>query len=319
MNWLQRNLSYFCALSSVISHANTPPSARAPHYREGPGLFSFVPRAFSDVPAFVKALDPRDNWREYLLIGGMTGILLALDQPILDGSQRFAKHIGLLSEGDDGRQTTVVASVNLFGIKAPLHVPRGPVATMYYLGDGLTALSIVGGLATYGSLLSDRRAQHTASQIMEALLLTGMGSVILKTSTGRESPFKATAPGGVWRPFPGPKRYLQDVPNYDAFPSGHVATLMATLRVLAENYPEKIWIRPLGYSALGLLSFGMLANGVHWASDYPLGMAMGYVAAGVVLQRRLPEVPPAGGRLSWQGFSPGFFAEGTAVMASWSF
>jgi hypothetical protein len=29
----------------------------------------------------------------------------------------------------------------------------------------------------------------------------------------------------------------------------------------------------------------MLNNGVHWASDYPLSLAMGYTIAGMVLKR----------------------------------
>jgi hypothetical protein len=74
------------------------------------------------------------------------------------------------------------------------------------------------------------------------------------------------------------------VPNHDAFPTGHLATAMATVTVIAQNYPEKRYIKPVGYSLMTLLGFSMLNNGVHWISDYPLGIAMGYVFAKVAVQ-----------------------------------
>jgi hypothetical protein len=47
--------------------------------------------------------------------------------------------------------------------------------------------------------------------------------------------------------------------------------------IIAENYEEYTWIKPVGYTLCGLLSYQMLNNGVHWASDYPLGFAIGYM------------------------------------------
>ena len=55
-----------------------------------------------------------------------------------------------------------------------------------------------------------------------------------------------------------------------------MATGMMTVTVIAENYPEKKYVKPLGYALLGAMSFQMINNGVHWASDYPLGLAIGY-------------------------------------------
>ena len=79
--------------------------------------------------------------------------------------------------------------------------------------------------------------------------------------------------------FPNQFAYAKNVPNYDAFPSGHLATAMATFTVISENYPEYRFIKPLGYTLLTALSFAMLNNGVHWISDYPLSLAMGYAFA----------------------------------------
>jgi hypothetical protein len=51
---------------------------------------------------------------------------------------------------------------------------------------------------------------------------------------------------------------------------------MATVIVIAENYPETTWIRPVGYIISGLVGVGMVNRGIHWYSDYPLGLAIGY-------------------------------------------
>jgi hypothetical protein len=47
--------------------------------------------------------------------------------------------------------------------------------------------------------------------------------------------------------------------------------------ILAENYPEYKWIRPIGYSFAGILMFEMMATKVHWAGDYPLALFLGYL------------------------------------------
>ena len=51
---------------------------------------------------------------------------------------------------------------------------------------------------------------------------------------------------------------------------------MSTVTVIANNYPEYTFVRPVGYSLMGVLGYQMLNNGVHWASDYPLAIALGY-------------------------------------------
>jgi len=91
--------------------------------------------------------------------------------------------------------------------------------------------------------------------------------------------------GGDWHPFPNPAKYQKKVSNFDAFPSGHMATAMATLTVLLSNYPDNKYIKPVGYSLLGVLGFAMINNGVHWISDYPLGLAIGYTCGKIVSAR----------------------------------
>jgi hypothetical protein len=58
---------------------------------------------------------------------------------------------------------------------------------------------------------------------------------------------------------------------------------------LANDYPEVKWIRPVGYALTGLTSWALMNNKVHWASDFPLGLAVGYLSGKIVTQRHKKE------------------------------
>jgi membrane-associated phospholipid phosphatase len=143
-------------------------------------------------------------------------------------------------------------------------------------GDGRTQFGMAVAFGLYGWLGKDARALRTASQIVQTVLASGTVVQVLKHITGRETPNTASTPTGVWRFFPSQIEYHKHVSTYDAFPSGHVTTTLATVIVIAENYPEVWWIRPVGYVLTGLVAWGMVGTGIHWWSDYPLAVALGY-------------------------------------------
>lgn len=267
----------------VGTSASAYQSEILPYYKPKP--FDWLTSSPTNLVSFVKRIRPRENAWWLAGIGLSTAVLIKYDQQILDESQRFATRLGLISDKRHGRETYTLIDWSPSGYELPLIFPKNLNSVMYFIGDGLTHLGIVGGLVGYGLKNDDNRALSTASQAAEALLVTGVVVQVLKRTTGREAGFKATQDGGQWQFFPNQEDYNQDVPKYDAFPSGHLATVMATTTVLAENYPEHTYIRPLGYSLMGLLGFAMMNNGVHWAGDYPLGIAIGYVAARVAVER----------------------------------
>jgi membrane-associated phospholipid phosphatase len=145
-----------------------------------------------------------------------------------------------------------------------------------FTGDGRFQFGIVGAFAGYGFVFGDARALRTASETTEAILACGGIVQLLKHVTGRESPYVATKRTGAWRFFPNQIQYAKHVPHYDAFPSGHLATATATLIVIAENYSELPWLKPVGYVALGAISSSLVAYGIHWWSDFPLAFVLGY-------------------------------------------
>ncbi len=145
-----------------------------------------------------------------------------------------------------------------------------------YVGDGRSQLGLAVSFALFGFITKDNRAITTASEIAESVLASGAVVQVLKHITGRQSPFVSTKPGGAWRFFPNQIDYLKHVPAYDAFPSGHLTTSLAAFTVIAENYPEIKWIKPVCYTMEGLLAISMVNIGIHWYSDYPLAIFLGY-------------------------------------------
>jgi hypothetical protein len=143
-------------------------------------------------------------------------------------------------------------------------------------GDGKTILAVAGGFALAGWTLDNNRALRTASQLVESYLACGVSVQVLKHISGRERPERQSRPGGYWRLFPNQIEYHRSVPKFDAFPSGHTAAAMAMVTVVIENYPEEKWLKPVGYSIVGLVGFGLVAKGWHWYSDFPLAIVLGY-------------------------------------------
>lgn len=143
-------------------------------------------------------------------------------------------------------------------------------------GDGRTQFGLAAVLGVYGLIADDARAVRTASQIAQTVLASGTVVQVLKHITGRQTPNTTTSPTGKWVFFPNQIEYAKHVSTYDAYPSGHVTTTLATVIVIAENYPEVWWIKPVGYAITGLVAWGMVGTGIHWYSDYPLSIALGY-------------------------------------------
>lgn len=209
-----------------------------------------------------------------------TALLVPLDQRITDQSRAFAERQGL-------------SSSNKYGKFGPLtNIPQNIGAGFYLIGNGTTVILLSAGLLSYGLLEKDYRAQATASGLMESLLVSGIYVQTIKRITGRESPFIAIKngnSGGDWNPFPSFAAYAKNTPSYDAVPSGHLTTIMAGLTVITTNYPEYKWIKPVGYTLIAGMCFQMTQSEVHWVSDYPLAILMGYFVGKTIAKNRFTE------------------------------
>ncbi len=163
---------------------------------------------------------------------------------------------------------------------------RNTSETFAFAGDGKFQFGLSAGFAAYGFMFKDNKALKTAEQIAEVILACGATVQLLKHLTGRERPEAATVQTGKWSFFPDQIKYHNKIPSFDAFPSGHLATATATLVVIMNNYPERTWLKFVGYPVLGFVSIGLVAKGMHWWSDFPLALALGYSFGNVITSRK---------------------------------
>ncbi len=183
-------------------------------------------------------------------ITGLTAFAIWTDQPVWEASDRWYKSSKTVKKISDYFE---------------------------YLGDGKPQFGLAAAFGAFGLLAKDDRALRTGSQLVQTILACGTVIQTLKHITGRESPFVSSRINGRWVFFPNQIDYHKKVPYYDAYPSGHIATATATLTVIMENYPEwKPWLRPLSYFIIAGIGIGLSNTGIHWWSDYPLGIALGY-------------------------------------------
>jgi hypothetical protein len=278
-----------------------------------PKPFQFARNVPSDIWMMGKTAFSKRNLPRLGAILAASALLTTIDQPVTDAAMQFGRYIHL--EPDRKSRTVIEFNIGSFHVNA-MELPDNTNSAIYYLGEGWASMSIAGGFYSYGLVARDYRAIQTASQITESIFALGFTTQFLKRITGRQSPFRAMespngVPGGDWHPFPNPSRYQKSVSNFDAFPSGHMATAMATVTILAGNYPDAKFIRPVGYTLIGLLGYSMLNNGVHWISDYPLAIAIGYTCGKIALSRGSQRILKPGTELgSSKTLTPIFMGQG---------
>lgn len=241
-----------------------------------------------------------------------TGALFTVDGKIYEAVSAQGRRWGI--EQDNAHRSYGRLKLPLIGHPVSvLELPTNLGSDMYFLGNGWFSGSIWAGFLTAGLIADNTRAYATAGELFEAIAGTGITGLVIKMSTGHEDPGVRSSENGRWRFFPNPVTYLRNVTRYDAFPTGHLATLMATTTVIAGNYPDQWWIGPAGWTLMGVLGFQMVNSGVHWAGDYPVGIAIGYAWAKTALRRaqRPGDVEASG----WPRARPMLLAEGGGGVA----
>lgn len=222
----------------------------------------------------MEALDASFSKKALPWWGGIitsTLILLNNDEVILENWQREGRAAGI-GNTDKTKAVLSAGDIDL------LRLPTDTGSWMYFLGDGWMHFGISAGFLINGQLNDNVRAYNTGLRIAHGMATSTIFSQILKRGFGRQSPYVKTEPFGKWSPFPSIPEYQKHTANYDAMPSGHVMTATLTFTIINEAYPEySNYVVPLAVVWVSALGFEMVNNGVHWASDYPLGIAMGYV------------------------------------------
>lgn len=244
------------------------------NYYQKPKRFSYItqlPKSFANA---TKLTFSKKSIPALSIITVSTLLLIPFDQSINNHVNQFSRFIHV----DPTREYKTIIGFKLGKTEVNAYEAPQNINTFFYsVGEGSTSILIYAGLYLHGVIKKDNRSLQASSQLMQSLLAVGITTQLLKRISGRESPFVASTSGGKWSPLTNPVTYQSKVPSYDAFPSGHLATMMATTTVLSLNYPEKKWIKPVGYGLMTLVSLAMINNGVHWSSDYPLALGVGYL------------------------------------------
>jgi hypothetical protein len=249
-----------------------------------PEKWGFIKHVPNNLWKMAKSPFKKENLGSLALVAGATAFLVWQDHNLMNGVQNTANQISL-----DNR--TKYNPVLRIGEVVLLKAPDNLNSALYQLGDGGTSLLLAGGLYIYGKTHHDNRALQAASDVTETVITMAIANKTIKWMAGRQEPLRATQPGGKWQPFTSPKNFWNDKSNYDAFCSGHVSTLTATVTVLSENFPEKKWIKPIGYSLVGMMAFALSNTQVHWVGDYPLAFALGYLSGKITASRHKNKIP----------------------------
>lgn len=207
----------------------------------------------------------------WALVIGSTALLYHYDENLYRFSQKSGRDLGIGNE-DNTKSLLQVRGHEL------IRLPSDTGSALYFLGDGWMHFTIAGSIMGYGYAKNRTHEVNTGIILVHGMFVSTLFNQTLKRSFGRESPEVKTAERGAWKPFPSFNEYNTRTATYDAMPSGHVMTATLTFTVLAERYPDyKTPLYSVGGVWISALMFQMMNNGVHWASDYPLGIAMGWV------------------------------------------
>ena len=245
-------------------------------------------QAFTEIPATSMKTLKKSFSREALpawgVIAGTTAVLYYYDEQIYSDLQKRGRDWGIGNEDN----TKPIISISGHDL---VRLPSDTGSAMYFLGDGWMHAAIAGGFMASGQYADNNYSFNTGVMLFHGMFVSTIFNQTLKRSFGRESPEVSTHERGNWKPFPSFNEYNTKTGSYDAMPTGHVMTATLTFTILGERYPEH---STLIYSVGGVwctaLGFQMVNNGVHWASDYPLGIAMGYLIGKLSTQMGKKEI-----------------------------
>ena len=154
---------------------------------------------------------------------------------------------------------------------------------------GSKGLYTVAAFTGASILTKSSKGLQTSLYAFEAMLTSGLWIRLGKLLAGRERPSAAyeysKRPGGIWR---GPFVQISNsekfgVANYDAFPSGHTATIFSIATIFAEQYKDIPLVPIFAYSFATLVGISRTLEHTHWASDVFLGGVIGYLSAKATL------------------------------------
>jgi membrane-associated phospholipid phosphatase len=185
------------------------------------------------------------DWMKVAWVAGGTGFFLVLDEEIRDGFE-------------DNRSSTTDDVSKFFE----------------NFGNGAISLPALGAFYLYGYFGENAKTERTALIAAESFLVTGLFTTVLKTVAGRHRP----STGDSSNSFDGLTT------DHHSFPSGHTSTVFAIATVIANEYEDVPYIKPISYGIATMSGFSRINDEKHWASDVFFGAALGYFTSKTLLR-----------------------------------
>jgi membrane-associated phospholipid phosphatase len=189
----------------------------------------------------------------------------------------------LLSDAYIDKHANSIRDVNPFVKKT------SPVITQ--LG-GSYGIYTIGLVELYGLVFNDKKARVTALLASQSFITSSVWTWVGKLTAGRERPSAAYGnsrkPSGEWHGLFQSFQYIKEnetIPgsSYDAFPSGHTATVFSIATVYAKMYNGNLSVPIVAYSIASLVGLSRLTEQTHWMSDVFVGAALGYLCGSQVV------------------------------------
>jgi membrane-associated phospholipid phosphatase len=204
--------------------------------------------------------------RDVLMLGGaalMTAAAAPFDAPI--------QHAMLAEDVHDSRAL------------------RGAANGLAFVG-GAGPFIAGAGLYVVGSTAGSARLATLGVSLTEGVALAAALNGLVKGVSGRALPnVKTTDPGD----FSFGRGFHEGNGPFVSFPSGHTAASFAAAAIIAGTAQD--WspatarvIRPIAYTTATLVAISRLYQNVHWASDLPLGAAIGIWSGRTILAWQHP-------------------------------
>ena len=145
------------------------------------------------------------------------------------------------------------------------------------LGDSSYAFPALAGFYIFGHVIENEKAKRTTLIATESFLITSLYTTVLKVSFGRHRPWNANENNADSR-----TEWFSNA--HYSFPSGHTATAFAIATVVANEYEETPYIKPISYGLATLTGLSRMNAEKHWASDVFIGAALGYFTSKTLLR-----------------------------------
>lgn len=134
------------------------------------------------------------------------------------------------------------------------------------LGEPYSTVGISGIFYSVGLWKNNPRAQRVGRAGMVATAVTGVTTLAIKYTVGRNRPYSGNDPD-EYRPF-------NTTTAATSFPSGHSAISFTMAAVIADEYDD--WrVDTLAYGTAAAVSISRIYQDRHWLSDVTAGSALG--------------------------------------------